>query len=346
MILSSALIESMGYEPIPAGEKIEAWFHSLHAFEIRGLIAPESDIVAAKANIDGTDYDIAIGRSVNVICQAILHDDYTEDESAWAKEHRCSPPYAVVHFGPTAMHSMSKGHRMLHGREIVTYDAFPLAREELRVIELKALPSIEMALACAFSDGTHEVQVRLVDKTMCGLTSENVTVHDLRLTMNATAHVSTPRTADETRSALKGAVALAASLNPRVSRFFQLGLRDSDSLKRFLYYFLAVEIEVHRVFRTASRAQHVASGLVPVPRAAASLTRLLETRDENWTNLADRFVWCVVSTWVHLDDGDIEEFKKLKKVRDGIAHGDIATPHPASVKAIERLARKIHANTI
>ena len=106
---------------------------------------------------------------------------------------------------------------------------------------------------------------------------------------------------------------------------------------------MAVEIEVHRVFRRVPRAQHITNGLVPIPRAMASLVRLLETRDENWTNLADRFVWCVVSAWSHLTDADIEEFKRLKKVRDGIAHGDIATPDPASVQAIERLARKLHA---
>lgn len=138
---------------------------------------------------------------------------------------------------------------------------------------------------------------------------------------------------------------MAASLDPRVARFFQLGLRDQDDLKQFLYYFLAIEIEVHRVFGTVPLAQHVTNGAALDPRVSKSLALLLQNRD-NWTNLADRFVWCVASVWKHLSDNDIEEFKKLKKVRDGIAHGDIMTPDHATVIGAQRLAKKIHSCNI
>lgn len=342
MILSTPVIQSMGFEPIPAGEAIEARFHSLHVFELRGLIAPGAEVVATEARIAGREYELAIGGSVNAICQSLLRDDYTEDESAWVKEHRCSPPYAVIHLGPTDVHSVSRGHRKTHSGDIITYDAFPAARAELQELERQLLPSIEMALACSFSEEQHQVQVRFVDRTAWGLTSSDVTVHDLRFAMNATAHVSKPRTAEETRATLGKTTALASALSPRVSQFFQLALRDADALKRFLYYFLAVEIEVHRVFSASSRAQHLAHGLEPNSRTASSLTKLLETRDGNWTNLADRFVWCVVSTWVHLTDSDIDEFKRLKKTRDAIAHGKIASVGPDVARAIERLALRIH----
>ena len=74
MLLTTAAIESMGFEPIPAGEVIEAQFHSLHVFETRGLIVQEADIIVMKASIDGTGYSIGIGRSVNAICKAVLVD--------------------------------------------------------------------------------------------------------------------------------------------------------------------------------------------------------------------------------------------------------------------------------
>jgi hypothetical protein len=342
MILSTAAIQSMGFEPIPAGEALEARFHSLHVFELRGLIAPGAEVVTTKARVAGREYELAIGASVNAICQSLLCDDYAEDEGAWVSEHRCASPYAVIHLGPTEVHSVSTGHKKTHSGNIITYDAFPAARAELQELERQLLPSIEMALACTFAEEQHQVQVRFVDRTTWGLTSSGVTVHDLRFAMNATAHVSKPRTVEETRAALGKATALASALNPRVSQFFQLALRDTDALKRFLYHFLAVEIEVHRVFSASSRAQHLAQGLEPNARTASSLIKLLETRDGHWTNLADRFVWCVVSTWVHLTDSDIDEFKRLKKTRDGIAHGEIATVGPDAARAIERLALRIH----
>lgn len=343
MMLTTSAIESMGFTAIPPGETIEAAFYSLHVFEGRGIVVKEAGVVSQKASTSGAQYTLAVGGSVNDICSTIAADRYTQDEDAWAKERKCTPPYAVVYLGPTTLHAVTKVHAKTAGGEIITYDAFGAAREELRWIEAKILPSIEMALACAFSSGGHDVEFKPVDRTVFGVTPSNVTVHDLRITGGrAHLYMSKPFTAEDIESGIKSVVELADSLDPRVSRFFQLGLRDQDDLKRFLYYFLAIEIEVHRVFRTVSRAQHVMNGAILDPRVSTSLARLIENRADNWNNLADRFVWCVVSLWQHLSDDDIEEFKRLKKVRDGIAHGNVASPDRASVLAVEKLAKKIH----
>lgn len=270
----------------------------------------------------------------------MVGDILTQDEEAWEKERGCTPPYAVVHFGPTSRHAVTEGFAKTEGSEIITYDLFGAAKEELRRLE-EILPSIEMALVCAFSSERQSVQFKPVDRTMYGVTSNSATVHDIRFTGIASAYTSMPLTAAEIDSGIKSVAKLAASLDPRVSRFFRLGLRDQDDLKKFLYYFLAIEIEVHRVFRTVSAAQHVQNGATLEPRVSTSLAGLIENRN-NWTNLADRFIWCVVSAWKHLSDDDVKEFKRLKKVRDAIAHGNISSPNRAEVSAVESLAKKLH----
>lgn len=341
MMLSTYAIELMGFTPIPPGVTIEAAFHSLHVFEVRGFTMKEGGVVSMKSSASGTDYTLAVGGSVNEICSTLVGGKYAEDEGTWAKEHKCTSPYAVVHFGPTSLHVVTKGHAKNEGGEIITYCTFGAARDELRKLETKTLPSIEMAMACAFSSETRNVQFKPVDRTVFGITPGNVTVHDLQITGSVDAYASTPFTSAEIESGVKSAVSLAGSVDPRVSQFFQLGLRDGDALKQFLYYFLAIEIEVHRIFRTIPPATHVKNGATLDARISTSLARLIESRD-NWTNLADRFVWCVVSVWKHLSDGDVVVFKQLKKVRDGIAHGDIASPDAASVVAVQKLAKKIH----
>ena len=247
----------------------------------------------------------------------------------------------MIHFGPTSSHSATKGYAKVDGNTIVTYDSFTTARDELRELEAKALPSIEMALACAFSIPPNTVRFMFVDRTSFGVTPENQTVHDIVVTGNAEGFVSSPLTGDEINSGIQQVMKLANLVDPRVSQFFQLGLRDKDNLKRFLYYFLAIEIDVHKCFRKTPAGQHVANGATFDTRVSSSLAKLIEVRD-NWTGLADRFIWCVVSAWKHLCDDDIAEFKRLKKVRDDIAHGNISTPAQSDVAAVEKLARKIH----
>ena len=186
------------------------------------------------------------------------------------------------------------------------------------------------------------VQFKPIDRTVYGITPNNITVNDIRITGSGVGSTSKPFTTEEIDSGIKSVAKIAGSLDLRVSRFFQLGLRDPDDLKKFLYYFLAIEIEVHRVFRTVSAAQQLQNGANLDARVSTSLAGLFESRN-NWTNLADRFIWCVVSVWKNLTDNDIKEFKRLKKIRDGIAHGDISSPDRAAVIAVQCLAKKLHS---
>ena len=161
MELSTYAIELMGFKPIPAGETIEAEFHSLHVFEVRGFTVKDGGVVSHSASVSGTDYTLAVGGSVNDVYRSIVGDIFTQDEEAWAKEHGCTPPYAVVHFGPTSRHAVTQGHAKPEGGGIVTYDLFGAAKKELRRLE-EALPSIEMALVCAFSSGGQFVQLGVI----------------------------------------------------------------------------------------------------------------------------------------------------------------------------------------
>ncbi|HNS22586.1 MAG TPA: hypothetical protein PKH24_18935 [Sedimentisphaerales bacterium] len=342
MGLSTTAIDAMGFVPIPPDKPLDAVFHSLHVFEVRGLTVQGAKAVTTAASTAGIQYDIGLGDSINTLCSALAVVLYTTDEEAWAKEHKCKPPYVMIHFGPTQSHRVATGYMKNEGDELCTYDAFGAAQKELRSIEDAALASIEMALACAFASTAHTVRFVPVDRIAYGITPNNVTLHDLRFTMHVTADVSIAFDRTAIEAGLNKTAATAAVLNPRVSQFYQLGVRDQDYLKKFLYYFLAIEIEVHRAFRTISPAAHIANSATFEARVSTSLPRLLETRD-NWAGLADRFVWCVVSVWKHLADADIQEFKRLKKIRDAIAHGDLAAPAPTDVVAVEKLVTRIHA---
>ncbi len=154
--------------------------------------------------------------------------------------------------------------------------------------------------------------------------------------------MSQPLAVTELESHLNCAAELSTRVNKRAATFFQLGRRDDDELKQFLYFFLSIEVETHRVFKKVDRRDHIRNVATYDARIGAAVESLLEHKPDNWRNLADRFVWCVASVWKHLSVADVGEFQRLKKIRDDIAHGNISEPPKVSAAAAEALAAKLH----
>src|SRR5207253_2980240 len=190
--------------------------------------------------------------------RALVADDFTDDEQAWAREHQCTPPYVIVHFGPTAQHSCTEGHVKYEQSRLEKFDAFPLAKEELRSTENKVLPSLITALSCAFSSPEDRVRFRAVARTVFGLTPTGAILHDVQFELTGSGYVSRKLPTEAIEAAIDRTTSLAAAINPKVSRFFHLALEENDPLKRFLYFFLSIEIETHAAFSAIDHSAHVA----------------------------------------------------------------------------------------
>ncbi len=338
--VSGDVLEAMGLRPLPPGHSLAAVFHSLHVYEVRGFTLEAPSLEPISGTVAGFAYTLSVGSSVNAVCRRIVQDDYAESEEEWQKEHKCTPPYLIVHFGPTTTHESMGPRAKEEGRTITTYDSFPAARTELKEIGDKVVPSLLSALACSFSSHDHPVRFLPTDRAIFGITPDARTVHDIRFLGSASAYVSSQLELSQIEKGLAAGVNIAGAMNPKVARFFQLALDEVDPLKRFLYFFLAIEIETHAVFAKIDHA--TLSVLIAAPdRVAVSTQAFFDVQRQRWTNLRDRFVWCVVCVWTHLCDADIEEFGRLKKVRDDIAHGSIATPPHSAVAEAEKLAAKL-----
>lgn len=344
MNLSTHALEAIGFKRLPAGDILEADFHSLYVFEARGFTPGNENVLVRQGVAADIEYKIGIGSSINEVSKALVGDDsdFTKDEADWIRQRKCAGPYLAIYIGPTKRHTIFEGFVKNEDGEIISYDNFPIARAELRELGSKVLPLLEYSLACTLSSAELPVRLIPIETAVFGLTPEKVVVHDLRMTGHASLHVSQPIDIEKLGHDLDRAISLAADLNPRASQFFQLGLRDQDELKRFLYYFLAIEIETHRVFRRVPPETHLQHAGALDSRTATAVGALLLAKGDNWRTLADRFVWCVVSVWTHLSNEDIKEFRRLKKIRDDIAHGNISRPAGRDVLAVEALAKKLY----
>lgn len=341
-MLTPYAIEAMGFKEIVAEGAIRARFTSITVFEARGITVADGLSQTTSGKAAGLDFRVAIGASVNAACQALVADDFAESEEEWRKEVKSNGPFALVAVGPTAMVSCTAG-RSLRAPDgtIVTYDCFPQVREELKSMEKRVLPPVVSALTCALNAPDQYVHFRRLARASAGITPELTTVQDIRVEIRAEGYVSRALDAESLSGALQAVSERASHLNKRAASFFALGVGEVDELKKFLYFFLSLEIETHAAFGRIKHRAFLESAVAERQSARAAAIALLERQVSGLGNLLDRFAWCAASSWPHLSDKDVETFKLLKEARDAIAHGRASEPPRGFARNAELLAHKV-----
>lgn len=341
MGLSNYAVEQMGFRRAGPDDVPSAEFHSLHTFEAEGLILEKDTLIEAQGAIGGVSYHVALGTSVNAAARRLVVDDLTDDEERWLAEHKCTPPFLMLHVGPTARHTMTGAYVKLEEGRITTYEGFLLARAELKELEARILPNVLSALTCEFSRFHGSVKFKRVARDVFGITPEGKTLYDFGIEARGSMTTARTITASDATKYLACTTTLAASMSPKISRFFLLALEEDDPLKRFLYFFLTVERQTHAAFASVDHRGHIGSLTNGPARVRTSMADFLVAQSERWKALQERFIWCALSVWTQLTDADVDSFKEIKRVRDQLAHGEIATPPAHSVLAVEQLAKKL-----
>ena len=335
-------LEMMGFREAIAEGQIRASFMSFTIYEAIGVDLMGDYAEAYSGKIAGTEYRVAISSSVNAACNALTGELFIDSESAWLEELKARGPFVVVGVGPTEFYPCNPGRSMIDSEgSIHTYDCFPEVRKELTAREQRTLPLIISSLTFSLSDAKHKTHFRKIAETLMGRTQDLVPLHDTQLKVKM--HISSSRRIDQSavRLNLAEATEMASLLHPKAAQFFFLGTSESDQLKKFLYFFLALEIETHTVFKRINHDSEVARIIKENDQSPSSIHNLFKNQAAKLSNLYDRFVWCVSCVWTDLKEADISLFKELKIARDAIAHGDASMPPPGYASSAETLVRKV-----
>ncbi len=143
MGLTNYALEQMGFERIPDGERIEAHFKSINVYEIRGISSDDTSLLSpAELKHVSNDFSFSIGDSVNAISQVLLGDDFVEAEEKWQEECKSTPPYLIVLTSLTELSVCENGYWKHENNEILTYNCFPAAKEDLRKKEKQILTTL------------------------------------------------------------------------------------------------------------------------------------------------------------------------------------------------------------
>lgn len=339
---SNEVMKAMGFREFEEGEAISASFSSVTVYEGRGVNVAPGTTEVSDGHVAGVEYRLAASASVNDGCNALLQDVFTDSEDEWRKANKCQGPFVLVQLGPTAEHKCISGRiKIEEDGSATTYDCFPSVRTELAQLESRALPPIVSALACVLNEEARYVALRKITRASAGRTSSGVVVHDIRIEFRAEMHTSYNLTNSRLAEKLDLATNLASTLNPKAARFFALGLAEEDQLKRFLYFFLALEIQTHAIFGCIDHAAALSKLLDGALLGGQSTAKLFQKQVDGLKNLYDRFVWCATCAWHNLNEGDIAQFKLLKTARDDIAHGSASEPPLGFARHAELLAHKV-----
>jgi len=342
VVLSASLIRAMGFRPLATGESLTASFASICVYEVRGITLPNGATQVTSGSIAGASYRVAVGAGLNEACTALRNDNWVDSEDEWRKEKGCSGPFMLIELGPTQAYTIATGHvKTEEDGSVTTFDSFPEVRQDLAELEAVASPPILSALSCLLGAPDRQVELRRCDRAAPGYTDAGTVLHDIRINVSGTAYVSLGMSSSDLAKDLVAATSLAPRLNARAARFFALGLGEDDELKKFLYFFLALEVETHAVFKRIDHVHALKQLLASAPQVQSATVALLQRQTDSLRSLLDRFVWCAACVWPGIDDTDVEQFKKLKEARDDIAHGSASEPPDGYARLAQQLARKI-----
>ena len=331
----------MGFVEMAPDSHLRAAFRSLRVFEVKGFTLEAAAVQLASGLVDGNSYQLAIAGSVNGACRGLVSDDLTDDEEAWTDARGCEPPYALLLVGPTGMHECQGTYAKREEGVITTYDGFGSARDELLCIEGRVVPAVLSALTVAFASKAVRIRFRTLDRELLGQAPDQSPVRDVRIGGSGTASLTHRLQPADIAESLLVAGQVASSLDAKVSEFLHLAFSEHDPLKTFLFFFLAIEVQTHATFRAINHDACLTSSVNAAARLETATRELFRVRADRVKTLVERFTWCSMCVWTHIDDTDVAGLRMIKKVRDRIAHGVISVPDTVALAEAERLAAKL-----
>jgi len=345
MQVSSSAIESMGYSKYSDDDELLVKFTVQRVYSLQGInFEKESELLKSAVFQFGKQCKVVIADSVNKAANEICEEDYAENEEEWVKEKKARPPYLFVCFEENEEHILKGGYRQEKEDHILTYDEFKNGKQEIKKWEVEELPSIITSLTVHLSEPDLQIKLVSLDRSVYGKTKDYKTLFDLKMSISATGFVSRPKSTVDINLSLKKSTNLYSSLDQKTSRHIFMALEEPDRLKQFLYYFLFIERFTHSQFKKIDYDK-CAQNMFNIPaRMNVVGMEFFKERQLDAKNLSQRFQWCSLLLWSEINDSDVTSFKRLKKTRDLITHGENVTESTLPVEEIRTLALKLLGN--
>ena len=334
------VLEKAGFRKTIEKGSLTAHFFSVTVYEARGVTLPDGFVQTQRSHVAGSDYRIAFAQRINAGCQSLIGNDFTGSESDWQEMVESKGPFVLVAVELPEMIECEAGKMMfMEDGSIQTYDSFPSIRDRLKQLDNRVLPPVLSSVTIVLNNSGHKVALRKLDQACIGQTSDGTMIRDISFGTHGELTAIRALGEEQAVKDLEASVERAQKIHPDVAKYFALGADEADHLKKFVFFFLSLEIKTLKDF---DKIKHPFNLLCNDTIALhPSIAELINRDIVNWTNLFDMFVLCATCVWTNLTEDDIKIFKNLKTTRNSIAHGRMSEPPPEEVRQAELLAHKI-----
>jgi len=343
MVFTSYALEQMGFSEYPDSDVLEIQFGILRVYSVQGInFSPDSPTTFSDVVKFGKNCNGIISNSLNEACRILTGENFIdEDEDQWIEKKKVTSPFALVYFKEFQARKLKGGKRKEYEGSIITYDAFPGGKADIRKWEKESLPNVITALVVNLSSLENPVNLIPVKRAISGTTMGGVTVFDIKMTGSTNLIGSYGKTSNDINRSLSKSTETFNALEYKTSRHFHSALNEKDRLKKFLSYFLFIERTTHNQFKKLNYETDVKATFNVPERLLDSGKLFLEESFNDSKNLAQRFHWCAILAWQQLDDKDVSDFFEIKTIRDKLTHGEDISEADLPVEKARMLASKM-----
>ena len=347
MFLTNYALETMGFSEYPDSDVLKIQFGIVRVYSVQGInFSPDSPTTLSSVVEFGENCTSVISNSLNEACRILTGENLVdEDEDQWIEKKKVKPPFALVHFKEFQTRILKGGRRKEYEGSIIAYDAFPDGKADIKKWEKESLPNVVTALVVNLSTLERPVNLIPIERAISGTTTDGVTVFDIKMTGNANLIVSSGKTSTDINESLSMSCETFNALEYKTSRHFYSALNEKDRLKQFLSYFLFIERTTHGQFKKLNYESDVITAFNIPQRLHETGKLFFEERFNDSKNLAQRFRWCAILAWHHLDDKDVADFFEIKKIRDKLTHGEDISEADLPIEKSRLLASKMLGTT-
>ena len=333
--LGDHVLISMGFDENPT--KIHARFAAYQIFDVRGIEKSDHSISANLRSLAPDPPVCFFDASVNRAFRFAFNIDLAEDEEAWRKENSAYGPILLIGLKARNFHVAEQVRWMEDNEIITTYQAFADAKKEARDALELILPQIRHRLAASFKHFSPSVSIIPVASGCIGHTDKEKPLRDWSgISFSASAFVSASHPAEAVREALEFSEKGLVSPISACLKAFYYACDEREVYKKFLFYFLALEIAIASV--------DLAGGAVPSQADCERLPKVcdwLNRYEGKKSSLKYRFaVWSLLHL-NHLSEDDILCFQAMVDIRNDIAHGRRFAVASNELALLSGLAEKV-----
>lgn len=336
--LTQSQFKELGYSLLDESERIEGIFFALHLYSVRGLTVPSKAIVSSHIQDEG-GVGFGIGPDYSELASRITGFGLGEDKEQWKEVKRNKQPFLMLQIGPSTRHSAICGYyKRLAGQIIYEAKMFECAHREIKT-KAEKLTSIALsAISCCISP-TQDLYIDHLRTYHFGKTkSGEVLVQCPQAYAFIESDIDMVN--EQLQRSLDKATSHTAFISSRSGYLLGLGITERDVVKRFLFFFLAIETEINRVFKDINPSDFSEAFRSALDTPASKLVHKVVTGRNN--DLLVKFLWCMMTIMPHLSCEDLTAFKELKKIRDDISHGSFQSlPEQGDARKAYRLATHI-----